>query len=181
MCLGTGRKRIIRRGTLYHIETDEEENSAYLETVQMYFEMCRLIKKAYEYVDKAFSENSSHKISRKSHRKMCRMLWLYQINQNLCSTGQWKTKHTFVIDLGYCMVFQIIWNFVRSHLLPSEDAYVLVSWGHHNEYLKTSDSYKEVAMHCLEVGDRFYSYRVATIAELSLQSTLFLSAYNIFC
>lgn len=74
MCLGIGRKRIIRRGTLYHIETDEEENSAYLGTVQMYFEKCRLIKKAYEYVDKAFSENSSHKISRKSHRKMYRML-----------------------------------------------------------------------------------------------------------
>lgn len=45
MCLGMDRKSIIKRGTLYHIETDEEQNSAYLGTVQMYFEMCRLIKR----------------------------------------------------------------------------------------------------------------------------------------
>lgn len=78
------------------------------------------------------------------------------------------------------MVFQIIWNFVTSNLLTSEGAYVLVSGDHHYGYLKTSDSCKEVTMNCLGVGDRFYSYRVAIIAELSLQLTLF-SAYNVSC
>lgn len=54
MCLGIGRKRIIKRGTLYHIETDEEENSAYLGNVQMYFEMCRLIKRFMNMLTKLF-------------------------------------------------------------------------------------------------------------------------------
>ena len=59
--------------------------------------------------------------------------------------------HTFVIDLGYCVVFQITWHYVINNVIASQGVCLLVYFlrPSPSRYLNTSDSCKVVTNNCL--------------------------------